>query len=149
MKPAMKCLPIVGLLNGLNTHHGKNYCFPSQLKIMELLENRMSISISIATLNRWLRVIEDAGYVKRTRRIRRDKKHGMMFKSTLYKITRRGYRLLASFGMEVWERLRKPYGHMKKTVSRPSTKKPGVSPGADGYFLPGSGLLEDVSKKPT
>jgi len=74
---------------------------------MELLANYQGEKKSIATLNRWLRASEDAGFIRRTRRIRRDKKLGMVFQSTLYVITKKGYCLLARGGMAVWNILKR------------------------------------------
>ena len=56
---------------------------------------------SIATLNRHLRVLEDEWYILRKRRIRNDPKLGMIFKSTMYWITLKGYYLLRELGLPV------------------------------------------------
>lgn len=97
MQAACKALPILSILSGLSRHFGKNYCYPSQQKILALLANRLGVFMSIASLNRHFRVIVESGFVKRTRRIRRDPIKGMMFLSTLYEISRKGYGLLARF----------------------------------------------------
>jgi len=114
MQAALKGIPIVSVIEGLAKYHGKRYCYPSQIKIMELLKQRMGIEISIATLNRYLRVIEDRGWIKRTRRIRRDKVFGMMFLSTLYVVTKKGYGLLSRLGMRVWEKVKKKSGEKEE-----------------------------------
>ena len=67
---------------------------------------RQDMRLSIATLNRWLRVIEDKGYIIRTRRIKRDPERGIIFKSTLYKITLLGYRALRVKGINVWREIK-------------------------------------------
>lgn len=100
-------IPILATLNAMNKKHRKLYCFPSQLKIMELLVRFQGINIEIATLNRWLRDIEDNGLILRVRRIRRDKKRGMIFKSSLYEITARGYSALAAAGVQVYKQLKR------------------------------------------
>lgn len=43
--------------------------------------------------------MEIRGLIKRTRRIRRDPVYGIMFRSTLYKIGRKGYILLRNAGI--------------------------------------------------
>lgn len=107
MKNSRKqAIPILATLNALNKKYGKLYCYPAQLTIMDLLGVYQDTLISIATLNRWLRDLEDKGYLKRTRRIRRDKRRGIMFKSTLYKITLRGYQALHATGVSVWREIK-------------------------------------------
>jgi DNA-binding transcriptional ArsR family regulator len=149
MDASTRAIPLMGILYGLSKSYGKRYCFPSQKKILELLKARFKIGISIASINRWLRVIEDAGYIKRTRRIRRDKKLGMVFQSTLYTITWRGYRLLVNCGIAAWNEVKNLAAAVREKATRPRPKKAKKTPGVSDYFLPGSGLLEDVSKKPT
>lgn len=107
MKNSRKqALPILGTLNALNKKHRKLYCYPAQLTIMNLLALYHDTNIAIATLNRWLRDLEDKGYIKRTRRIRKDKRRGIMFKSTLYKITIKGYQALHATGVSVWREIK-------------------------------------------
>lgn len=149
MNVSMKALPILGILHGLNVYHGKKYCFPSQNTLLELLKSRHDDKKSKSTLNRHLHVVEGSKYLKRKRRIRRDKKVGMVFQSTLYKITKKGYRLLARFGVDVWNEIKKAADTVRKKAARPRRKKGKKSPGVSDYFLPGSGLVEDVIKKPT
>jgi len=98
--------PILSTLHRLNGKYGKLYCYPSQVKLMALLSAYQGIDIAIATLNRWLRDLEDKGSIIRGRRIMRDKKRGIMFKSTLYKITLRGYHGLRGTGLSVWREIK-------------------------------------------
>jgi len=149
MDASTRAIPLMGIMWGLSRHHGKKYCYPSQRKIMELLKKRFKIRISIATINRWLLVIEKNGYIKRTRRIRRDKKLGMVFQSTLYQITWKGYRLLVNCGITEWNEVKDLGARVKEKVTRPLAKKAKKSPDVSDYFFPGSGLREAVSKKPT
>jgi len=46
-------------------------------------------------------VTEDDKYLIRRRRIKKHQVYGLMFKSTLYKITIKGYRMLSSFGVNM------------------------------------------------
>ncbi|MBA7651496.1 hypothetical protein ES703_59315 [subsurface metagenome] len=116
MGPSVKALPLVTLLFGLSNHHEKKYCFPSQLKIMELLWRRSGLKLSIATLNRWLRVIEDEKYIRRIRRIRRDPKLGIVFQSTVYVIGYRGYILLHRAGVQCWDKIKDLFQPKRKRV---------------------------------
>ncbi|MBA7603964.1 hypothetical protein ES703_11082 [subsurface metagenome] len=107
MKNSRKqAIPILATLNALNKKHGKLYCYPSQIKIMALMSIYQDTNIAIATLNRWLRDVDEKGYIKRTRRIRKDKRRGIMFKSTLYKITLVGYHALKMTGVSVWREIK-------------------------------------------
>jgi len=107
MKNSRKhAIPILATLNALNKKHGKLYCYPAQLTIMSLLSSYHDTNIAIATFNRWARDLEDKGYMKRTRRIRRDKRRGIMFKSTLYVITLKGYQALKATGVSVWREIK-------------------------------------------
>lgn len=107
MDAQTKAMPLLLLLHGLSNFHGKKYCYPSQKKIVDLLISRQDIKISIATLNRRLRSAEDAGYLRRIRRLRRDPRKGMVFQSTVYLIKQLGYLLLSRVGIPCWEALRK------------------------------------------
>ena len=97
---------VLSVLHGLNGIYNKLYCYPSQVKILALLSNFQDTEIGIATLNRWLRDMEDRGYIIRVRRIKRDKRRGILFKSTLYKITLLGYRALKQAGVNVWREIK-------------------------------------------
>jgi DNA-binding MarR family transcriptional regulator len=107
MKNSRKqAIPILATLNAVNKKFGKLYCYPNQLTIISLLGRYHDTIIAIATLNRWLKDLEDKGYIKRTRRIRKDKRRGIMFKSTLYKITILGYHALKMTGVSVWREIK-------------------------------------------
>ena len=107
-------MPIMSILWGLSLYHKKRYCFPSQNKIMELLANRFYINISKATLNRWLRSMEDCRLVKRVRRIKYNEKRGMIFKSTLYKFTKKSMVLLLKIGINI----KKGFSNIKEIMKK-------------------------------
>ncbi len=121
MEAVIKGMPILSIIQGLSKYHGKKYCYPSQKKVLELLKNRLGIKISIATLNRYLRVIEDTGLLRRIRRLRRDDVKGMIFQSTIYIITYKGYTLLHNMGAMVWK-----YIQRISKKKKPVNKSPGV-----------------------
>lgn len=118
MDAAVKALPILTILHGLNDLYNKNYCYPSQLKIIQLLRDRRLCQISIATVNRYLKAAEDAGYLKRKRRIRRDPRKGIVFQSTLYTVRRAGYMLLSTIGIKVWEALNRIANNIPKLETK-------------------------------
>ena len=104
-QPSTLTTEILSIINGLNGMFDKLYCFPSQIKIIDLLEKRYSVKRSRRTLNRHLKEMERIGFIERTRRHRRDKVKGMIFKSTLYKITLNGYDHLRKLGVNVWKQI--------------------------------------------
>ena len=107
MNAVQKAHPLLITLVKIQRKYDKDYSFPSQLKILELLELRQGIRKSRATLNRWLRVAQDDKYLIRRRRIKKHPRYGLMIKSTLYKITIKGYRLLSRFGVDMSKEIAK------------------------------------------
>lgn len=101
MLTRQKAHPILLALLKVQQKYNNDYSWPSQQRLLELLDSRQGVKKSRATLNRWLRVIEDDKYILRRRRLKRHPLYGLLFKSTLYKITIKGYRLLHAFGVEV------------------------------------------------
>jgi len=101
MDVVQKAHPLLLTLVKIQRKHKKDYSFPAQKKLLELMALYQNIKKSRATLNRWLRVIQDDKYLVRRRRIKRHPRHGLMIKSTLYKITIKGLRLLSRFGVDV------------------------------------------------
>lgn len=112
MRDQIKAEPLLRLLFQTCNHYKKNYCFPSQLTLMKWLESYYDIKISIATINRWLRATEDLGFIKRTRRISRDRRHGMMFRSTMYFISIQGLFHLKRLGYNVVDALKRIFGFL-------------------------------------
>lgn len=133
MTPVAKALPLVALLFGLSSYHGKRYCFPAQRKILDLMWTRSALKISIATLNRWLRVVEDEGYLRRIRRIRRDPKLGMVFQSTVYVITYQGYMLLHRAGVRCWDVIREAAAAAREKAGFGAKMKKEISPEGKMY----------------
>lgn len=101
MQAIQKAHPLLITLLKIQRKYDKDYSWPSQLKLLELMDLRQGIKKSRATLNRWLRVIQDDKYLVRRRRVKKHPRYGLMFKSTLYKITIKGYRLLSRFGVDM------------------------------------------------
>jgi transposase InsO family protein len=77
-------LQLLHLILNLCTWSGKTYCWPSQAKLVALLWLRHGIRMSVRTLNRHLRALEEQLWLRRRRRHRYDAKHGFTFRSSLY-----------------------------------------------------------------
>ena len=132
MSPYAKSSDILASLHAVSKKHKKLYCYPSQKKILELLKRYHKIKISIATLNRWLRAAEDEGLIRRTRRIKHDKKLGMLFDSTMYEITLKGYYHLMYLGVKVFNIIKKLVNGRKTRKKKEATA---VRVNGDGYPL--------------
>ena len=107
MNERQKAHPLLLTLVKIQRKYNKDYSWPSQLKLMELMGLCQNIKKSRATINRWLRLVQDGKYVIRRRRIKKHRIYGLMFKSTLYKITIKGYRLLSRFGVDMSKEIAK------------------------------------------
>lgn len=114
MRDQIKAEPLLRLIFQTCNHYKKHYCYPSQLTLMRWLEAYYEIKISIATLNRWLRACEDLGFISRSRRIKRDARRGMMFRSTMYFITMKGFHHLKRLGYNVVEAFQRLYAFLNR-----------------------------------
>lgn len=101
-----KALPILNVLWNEQEYWRKNYCYPSQMRIVQELREKCSVRKSRRTLNRWLRKLEDRQIIRRTRRLKHHPIKGLMFKSTLYHITFLGFNLLYRAGFMSGKRYR-------------------------------------------
>ena len=111
--------------------HQKKYCWASQKKIQQLVDQYHKIGMSNRTLNRDLRWLEDNGYISRTRRIRVDPQGHLVFCSTLYKFTGKLFNWLYRIGNRV-KRLFS-FFRLPKWADHQLTQKP-----ASSITLPGS-----------
>lgn len=73
---------------------GKQYCWPSQNGLLRILEQVHGLKISRRTLNYHLAALEDNGFIRRIRRIKRGKKGQIEFHSTLYQLLGKAKKLL-------------------------------------------------------
>lgn len=80
---------ICEVLAGLAAHNWKTWCYPSQLKLCELLQRFTGRVMSRRTLNRHLNALERDGQLRRVQRHHHDKQRGMVLRSTLYIIAGR------------------------------------------------------------
>ena len=99
MKLTPKSLPVLACLNIFMSHYHKAYCFPSQARIVRFLEEELGLKKCRRQLNRDLKCMSEAFLIRRVPRHRREKGRGMVFHSTLYEITIKGWRLLYKVGI--------------------------------------------------
>jgi len=125
-----RCEAIVISLLSVAKAHQKKYCWASQKKIQQLVEDYHKIATSNRTLNRDLRWLEDNGYISRLRRIRVDSQGRLVFSSTLYKFTGKLFNWLYGIGNRVkrlfsYFRLPKWADHKLTQMVGSSTTLPG------------------------
>ncbi len=99
MKLSRKAAPILRVLHRLNEYHCKRYSFAAQETILKHLKELCFHTICRRQLNYDLKALELHGLIRRIRRHHREAKRGMVFRSSLYKITRLGYRQMVGFGV--------------------------------------------------
>jgi len=109
---------ILSIIHGLNNYHRNAYCFPSQDKMLDLLNKRFRVVISRRMLNYDLKYLQDHGYIKRIRRHVSRPGQGWVMRSTLYKILIPGYLLLRRLGLNVTSALKRLGVGIKKAASR-------------------------------
>lgn len=73
----------------------KRYCYPSQEELRQRVARHCGWRVSLRTLNRHLRALEEDGYITRLRRHRHVKGKGMEMHSTLYTLTAKAWRWLS------------------------------------------------------
>jgi len=144
MNITQKAVAITVCLFKVSQKHNKHYCFPSQLKILELMKVNRTLEISRATLNRYLRIMEDQKFIHRIRRHHRDNKLGMVFRSTLYFITKKGLYMLMNFGVNVKNALKRILEKEENRKIKPEDRR---TPESNGIDKKGNGLVEWVKKK--
>ena len=81
---ASRCYPLLLCINYLCGRGSKAYAYPTQQSILSLMAKYYHVSISRRTLCRWMASLEDAGYIRRIRRIRRGLGGRPEYTSTLY-----------------------------------------------------------------
>lgn len=76
---------------GVAGKYQKPYCYPSQRHTLRLLKKYHKIDISVRTLNRYLRKMEDQTFIGRTRRHREGKDGKIIFNTTLTHLRARAF----------------------------------------------------------
>lgn len=117
---------IISLLCGLGSYHKRRYVYPSQEWIIEKLQQFYGRGMSRSTLCRHMSSLEANGFIKRTKRHTADKLRGMVFRSTLYQLTRKALRFATYMtGCAQLKAGKKPFRHPKEpcatsaTISKP------------------------------
>jgi hypothetical protein len=125
-------------ISSVCSKYGKAYCYPSQLTILRLVKEYHDIDISVRTLNRVLRWLEDHRYFKRTRRHRAGPDGRMLFSTTMYELKKKLFIRLNSIKKwvdRVSSPLRVPLRSQYKSQRKNEILK-GVSPGVENLWKP-------------
>lgn len=109
MQTICHVLPIVNTIFKISQKHNKHYCYPSQKTIQKKLADIYGINRSIPTINRWLRVIEDQGLLKRVRRGIKMIDGRCVNQTTMYFLQLKGLKKLNQMGYDVWDVLKAFY----------------------------------------
>ena len=94
MQRTINFIPILNTLDSIQRKYKKRYCYPGQQTILKLLKAYHQEVLSLRTLNRMLRKLEDSGYLKRTRRITRLASGENKFQTTIYVLRKKAYILI-------------------------------------------------------
>ena len=117
-------------ISSVCSKYGKAYCYPSQLTILRLVKEYHDIDISLRTLNRVLRWLEDHAYFKRTRRHRAGPDGRILFATTMYELKKKLFIRLNS--IKKWaERVSSPLRVPLRSKYK-SQRKNEISTGASG-----------------
>ena len=121
-------------LLGIGQTFKKNYCFPSQEKILDVTKEFYKVRMSRRTLNRVLKKLVDEGMIERIRRHRKGSLGQMIFCSTLYKFKGKLFNWLYSLAKRLrnffsfyrvpkWAQY-KPKKELKVSFSTPPSRSP-------------------------
>jgi len=119
-------VPLLNTIDSIQRKAGKNYCYPMQITLSSLVQKYHNVKMSLRTLNRYLRRLEDEGYITRKRRTKKNPDGTTSFTSTLYTLTHKAYNYLGSL-------VRKLTHYTKNIFKRPPQKE---SPGIPSW-MPG------------
>ena len=116
-----RCYPLILCLSYLCGHGSKAYSYPTQSTLCQLLARYYGVIISRRTLCRWMASLEDAGYIRRIRRIRRGLGGRPEFTSTLYILQAKARRLIrrlarSTAALSTWAR--ETWAKAKQVVHR-------------------------------
>lgn len=91
-------ITLLHTIAAIAAHHRQRWCIPSQETLRARMAQHAHVRRCRRTINYRLLELERAGLIHRQRRHRRTPGRGWEFRSTLYTLTRAGYRLVASLG---------------------------------------------------
>ena len=104
MRFSMAMQSTINVIGYLSKANGKNYCFPSQEKILKLLERFYNVSIKRRQLNYILAYLESEDFIQRKRRLKKGSDGKIIFNTTLYWLKQKA-----------WVQLAKVYNVIKRT----------------------------------
>ena len=102
--------------------NNKDYCYPSQDKILDILKNYYDRHISLRTLNYDLKYLEEKGYIDRIRRIHRGRDGKIEFNSTIYKFGKKAFKILKNMFFSVQATAKKFHKIWNQVSLRTKTK---------------------------
>lgn len=114
------CQSILQSLLACQAKFNKSYSFPSQFKLLQLLELQYGIKRSRRWLNYQLRKLEDSGYIRRVRRIKRNSIGTLTFQSTLYFLQKKAYLAFSKLARLLHKakiRIKNRFQHTKKAMT--------------------------------
>ena len=84
MRYSLAMQSTINVIGYLSKSSGKNYCYPSQEKILKLLERFYNVAIKRRQLNYILAYLERENFIQRKRRLKKSKDGKIIFNTTLY-----------------------------------------------------------------
>ena len=84
MRYSLAMQSTINVIGYLSKANGKNYCYPSQEKILKLLERFYGVFIKRRQLNYVLAYLEKEDFIQRKRRLKKSKDGKIIFNTTLY-----------------------------------------------------------------
>ena len=124
MKLTPKALPVLSCLNIFMEWSRKAYCFPSQARIVRFLEDEFGHKLSRRQLNRVLLHMCEGRLIRRRPRHRREKGRGMVFHSTLYEISIKGWYMLRKVGVVSKARFAEMVGRLRSFLQGQKRPEP-------------------------
>lgn len=95
MRYSMAMQSTINVIGYLSRSSGKNYCFPSQEKILKLLERFYGVCIKRRQLNYILAYLEKEEFISRKRRLKEGADGKIIFNTTLYWLKKKAWVQLA------------------------------------------------------
>lgn len=104
MRYSLAMQSTINVIGYLSKSNGKNYCYPSQEKILKLLERFYNVCIKRRQLNYILAYLEKENFIQRKRRLKKSKEGKIIFNTTLYWLKEKA-----------WVQLSKVYNIIRRT----------------------------------
>ena len=102
--------------------NNKDYCYPSQGKILEILKEHYNVEISLRSLNYKLKYLEEKGYIHRIRRIKKDRLGRITYNSTIYRFARKAFKIIKNAFFNVQSTMKKFYRFWNSCCMRTKVK---------------------------